>query len=601
MPLSILTSTYTSGPQVFDASFALGVLKPEHLSAYVVGEIDGEGAQVYRPFVWNKLAQTMTITTPLTNGDVVVRARTVPKEILLTSFQAGADVTKRNLDFNSLHLIHAIHEILDNRVAGFEVNANLEEIFAQIVDLAADASQSAIDAAASAALANSSLYGLGTAAGRYFANTEETIAGGLMWGNASTSNKPTGTTEIIAARIGSTAARGGLITLDSQNSLWTRYKNTTWGLWRSISSTWSGEKGSDLTFTIGSGGDFSELRDAIHATMWFRHLHRRIILIMLEGYQIHFGVEFPTGDFSMYRIQNWAGIPNEDGSDPVVPTELADDFAGVSLTGDMPAMGNDWYERSGILFAGGQTMMPHIQCVIDCRQKNQGSYVLRQGSGTIWPKCGFINSGYTAVSSHTAIIWAHAAILNGAGGHAVRCAYGGVVNCQQAEMEDCCWRAEVPAGAGAVDCSRSSVVHARLGKLSRSHERAINCRRNSTVCFEEITAADCKFGGVVFSGASKGSGFGCVITNAGVGGVGGSGSGRGVQSRTMSCVSVDGGTITGSEAGDPPADLEVEVGGLISAKNVTLSGGLNSTVNLYGRTAYNSLGGAGVIFNDAVG
>lgn len=135
MPYSILRDVYTGGPQVFDVDFALGVIHENHIRVYVGGEVDGAGAQVYRAFTYNKVAKTVEVTAPIPVGSQVYRTRTVPKEELLAFFQGGADVTKRNLDLGSTHLMHAIHEILDGRVSQIEDLNGLYDLLLDFQDV----------------------------------------------------------------------------------------------------------------------------------------------------------------------------------------------------------------------------------------------------------------------------------------------------------------------------------------------------------------------------------------------------------------------------------------------------------------------------------
>lgn len=110
---------FTGGSQVFVAPFALGVLTPDHIQAFVEGEMDGLDEQLYRPFIWDATNSTVTITTPIVadggNPVSVIVQRTVPKDTLYISFASNADVSRTNIDTAVKYTLMALHETLDGR------------------------------------------------------------------------------------------------------------------------------------------------------------------------------------------------------------------------------------------------------------------------------------------------------------------------------------------------------------------------------------------------------------------------------------------------------------------------------------------------------
>lgn len=112
---STFTYSFAGGGLVFNTPFALGVLSPEHVQAYVVGELDGLGDQIYRECTYNPTSGTTTVVGPLPNPCDVVLQRTVPKDVLFLSFASGADVTRTNIDVAVKYTLMALHETLDGR------------------------------------------------------------------------------------------------------------------------------------------------------------------------------------------------------------------------------------------------------------------------------------------------------------------------------------------------------------------------------------------------------------------------------------------------------------------------------------------------------
>ena len=117
---SVLCFEYTSGSKVFEATFALGCLTPNHIQVYVEDDLDGLGEQNYLDFTYDSVTETVEVTSDITIPDgsdsvTVVVQRTVPKEQLYISFGGGADVTRTNIDGMIKYTLMALHEVLDGR------------------------------------------------------------------------------------------------------------------------------------------------------------------------------------------------------------------------------------------------------------------------------------------------------------------------------------------------------------------------------------------------------------------------------------------------------------------------------------------------------
>lgn len=134
---SILTFEYVSGSLVFDATFALGVMTPNHIQVYVEGELDGLGEQVYRDFAYDEVSETITVSDPIpvpvgkTSVQVVLQ-RTVPKDPLYISFKGGADVTRTNIDGLVTYTMMALHEVLDGR---WDISDDWSQLYDDMKDM----------------------------------------------------------------------------------------------------------------------------------------------------------------------------------------------------------------------------------------------------------------------------------------------------------------------------------------------------------------------------------------------------------------------------------------------------------------------------------
>jgi hypothetical protein len=160
MALSSKTITYTGGPQVFNIAFALGVLETDHLSVQVVGDVDGFGDPIEYAFTYDPNTGDVTVTDTLTVNDVVYISRTTPIDVLLVDFEAGADVSRRNIDRAVKQALMVTQEASDARAEDAATVQELSELYATIpADVAAaeaaaaTATAQALASAASAAAA----------------------------------------------------------------------------------------------------------------------------------------------------------------------------------------------------------------------------------------------------------------------------------------------------------------------------------------------------------------------------------------------------------------------------------------------------------------
>ncbi len=153
MAFSLLTATYTGGPQVFQLSFALGYLERSDVKVNVLGQLDAMGNLRDFAFTFNS-ANEITVTETIPANSTVRISRTVSKTALPVDFSAPGSATREALDTNARYLIMAVHEALDGRLDG-SVD-NVEEITAQVIAARTQAAGSATAAASSATAAAAS-------------------------------------------------------------------------------------------------------------------------------------------------------------------------------------------------------------------------------------------------------------------------------------------------------------------------------------------------------------------------------------------------------------------------------------------------------------
>jgi len=133
LALSIIRTTY-QGQATFPLNFALGILSRDHVTVRINDALDGAGNPAYyNDFSW--ISDTELLINRLVVGDVVEIARTVPKTQMYTSFSAGSNITRPNLDNQAKHALMLYHELVDGRVD-----------LADITDTVSDAVRTSVEA-----------------------------------------------------------------------------------------------------------------------------------------------------------------------------------------------------------------------------------------------------------------------------------------------------------------------------------------------------------------------------------------------------------------------------------------------------------------------
>src|SRR5690554_3105528 len=111
---------------IFPVSFELGILRRVYVSAYIEGEVDGLGDQIFRGIDWINDGLVELQGDPITAGQEVVIERTIPKDQLEHSYTDGAAITRGNLDDSNLQHIMSLHELFDGRFpVAFQQDLNM--------------------------------------------------------------------------------------------------------------------------------------------------------------------------------------------------------------------------------------------------------------------------------------------------------------------------------------------------------------------------------------------------------------------------------------------------------------------------------------------
>lgn len=99
----------------FAVNFTLGFISRSDVKAYVIGEVDGLGGQLYRTITWiNDGLITISGAAP-TIAQTLVIERTVSKTALQNDYVNGAAVEAENLDNSNKQAVMLVHEVLDGR------------------------------------------------------------------------------------------------------------------------------------------------------------------------------------------------------------------------------------------------------------------------------------------------------------------------------------------------------------------------------------------------------------------------------------------------------------------------------------------------------
>lgn len=153
MPYSKQTFAYTTGARTFTLALASGYDNESNISVYVVGEVTGGGDQIFRTFTFDS-EFVINVTDALDNPSSVVVQRTVSPTVFSVDFEAGADVTKRNLQLAFRQQFFLMQEILDGRVDGVDIDQRAED--AETAATSAVAADTSASASATAAAASAS-------------------------------------------------------------------------------------------------------------------------------------------------------------------------------------------------------------------------------------------------------------------------------------------------------------------------------------------------------------------------------------------------------------------------------------------------------------
>lgn len=187
---------YEGGSRVFTTNFAMGVLEKNHIQAWVRGELDGAGEQVYRLFLWDAATGNVTLIDDLPNPCTVVIDRTVPKDVLYVEFAKGAEVNKRNLDRQTIHAVMAVHEVLDGR---WNISEDLQRLVTEAAAAALTAGEASDEAQAALQEIKDLSGGLATALAAGIAQINATANSA----NTTINNKVTQATNDINGKVAS--------------------------------------------------------------------------------------------------------------------------------------------------------------------------------------------------------------------------------------------------------------------------------------------------------------------------------------------------------------------------------------------------------------
>ena len=130
MAYANITHTYSGGARTFNTGFETGVRAAADIRAWVVGELDGEGNQVYRAFSYDADTGVVTITNAI-GGPYPRRVkikRVTPITNPAVDFDAGAVISRANLNRAVLQSLRGVQEAHDNDALIAARVVDLEEL-----------------------------------------------------------------------------------------------------------------------------------------------------------------------------------------------------------------------------------------------------------------------------------------------------------------------------------------------------------------------------------------------------------------------------------------------------------------------------------------
>lgn len=116
----------TAVTKQFAVNFTLGYLSRDHVTAFITGELDGSGNQLFRTLSWINDG-LVELSGTLSVGNIVNIQRTTPADSLIHDFQAGSVLKEQNLDQAHLQALMILHEVFDGRnISEFSQTLNMQ-------------------------------------------------------------------------------------------------------------------------------------------------------------------------------------------------------------------------------------------------------------------------------------------------------------------------------------------------------------------------------------------------------------------------------------------------------------------------------------------
>lgn len=342
-----------------------------------------------------------------------------------------------------------------------------------------------------------------------------------------------------------------------------------------------------LTIGVGTTGDYPDYQAAADALRPYQVKAGQRILIaavspLLKGWITPQGV-----DDSKFVLVNATGQTH---------VTLASGFEGVS---DVGLGGN---ERTDNLIAGFYSSLPTLGCTINMNNTGgSGYYGINGCSGMVLQGCGVINAGYNGLEWRGAGgCAAYKSVWSGATNSGIRVAHAASVAAQESSAINCCKNPDAGETTGAVDVSRLSTLHFRLGKASGSGGAGANVRRASRLCAEEADFSNAAAYGMIIQHASQVSAWGSKINNTRKDAPGSMGYGVWVRA---GIVDLQGADIVGSAGA-----ADVRIGdsspansmALVNVSNVATTNGTNAIQDYLGVDRFNLQSRYGQAYNAAV-